>query len=393
MLSASANSPRIGFSQAEPKHVPALDGLRGLAILLVLFRHLGYTAGKDQSWWIQSISGITLSGLIGVDLFFVLSGFLITGILFDALGYRHYFKTFYMRRFLRIFPLYYGYLLLLLLLTHPLHLSWHRNLPVLLTYTQNIFLQKPYSVLWYYTGQFWSLAVEEQFYIVWPLIVFAVRDRRQLMWVCVILSVLAIACRVAMILSGVSTELIYRLTPCRMDSLLIGSWLSLAVRGPARPALGKFARPAFAACLLLFVAFRIVQTISSSQLIYLFHTVGYSVIAIGFASLLTMALQAGSWTATLCSSSGLRWLGRYSYGIYVLHLGALHAATAVVREWRPLSQWLGRMQVVPLGIAVLSASLSLTGAWISYNFYESHFLKLKKFFRYPRERQQPLVNG
>src|SRR5271156_4679340 len=111
----------------------------------------------------------------GVTLFFALSGFLITGILFDTLGSKRYFRTFFGRRVLRIFPLYYGVLLVLLLLTRPLHMDWHGQAYRLWTYTTNI----PFTHDWEENPSpyvnlihFWSLAVEEQFYLIWPLVIF-----------------------------------------------------------------------------------------------------------------------------------------------------------------------------------------------------------------------------
>src|SRR5665213_2222640 len=120
------------------KHVPARDGVRGLAILMVLGDHLinfdhqqGASKLSEVLWTVHSL------GTTGVDLFFVLSGFLITGILYDTLHDRHYFSSFYMRRFLRIFPLYYGFLFFMLILGHWMRFSWGGRQYVLLAYMQN----------------------------------------------------------------------------------------------------------------------------------------------------------------------------------------------------------------------------------------------------------------
>lgn len=366
-----------------PNHIQALDGLRGLAILLVLsFHYIGNSSVVDHGKLSHYVSHFAASGLIGVDLFFVLSGFLITGILYEALSSSNYFKTFYMRRILRIFPLYYGYLFLVVIFASPLHIVRDRNLAALLTYTQNIFLIKPYTVLWYYTGQFWSLAVEEQFYIIWPLIIYWIRDRRQLMWLCTFLSLCAIVCRFLLIFLGIPAENIYRLTPCRMDSLLIGSWLALALRGRAHSSILRAAWPLFIFSFGTYLAFRNIQRSPSLKWIYWFNGLEYTFIAIAFASILALSLSTSSLIARLFRLNALRHLGKYSYGLYVFHLASLHLASAFVMRLHPLSTWLEHLHVVPWVIAIIALAISYFLAWISYNFYESYFLKLKKHFKY-----------
>lgn len=123
-------------------HIPALDGVRGLAILLILFFHLFDSNPETGSRFLNFVSHAIASFYFGVNLFFVLSGFLITGILLDTLHQPHFFKTFYIRRALRIFPLYYGVLVLLFLLTRPFHFIWSGWQYFYLTYTANL-------ALWY----------------------------------------------------------------------------------------------------------------------------------------------------------------------------------------------------------------------------------------------------
>jgi len=165
--------------RADAGFVPALDGLRGIAIILVMLHHFTYyrpTSGIDEQ-----IVSVLIFFWTGVDLFFVLSGFLITGILLDTRGNERYFTSFYARRILRIFPLYY-LILFLALVVLPKFPAVHT---VLIGQDASVDLppQWPY---WLYLTNFsiadrgwvhgwvdvaWSLAIEEQFYLIWPLVV------------------------------------------------------------------------------------------------------------------------------------------------------------------------------------------------------------------------------
>src|SRR5882672_5687186 len=114
--------PLVGSRALGEQRIPALDGLRGVAILMVLLNHFlpdrNYAPSRVMTW----LSNAARSGWAGVDLFFVLSGFLITGILIEAKASPHYFRNFYMRRVLRIFPLYYGALVLVFVILPPLQI-------------------------------------------------------------------------------------------------------------------------------------------------------------------------------------------------------------------------------------------------------------------------------
>src|SRR6266550_1677369 len=224
-------------------HVPALDGLRAIAILAVMGMHftivqppfLQSSVLGDQVIW-----QLGLAGWVGVDLFFVLSGFLITGILLDTKGGDRYFRNFYMRRVLRIFPLYYGSLVVLFLIipmvapaiVHDLGRLSHGQV-WLWTYLSNIAIgiTGSWQAVPPLTGHYWSLAVEEQFYLLWPLVVYSV-SRSRLLNVALGLWVTALALRMVMLWLGVSPTSVFVLTPTRMDGLAAGAAVATLARQP-----------------------------------------------------------------------------------------------------------------------------------------------------------------
>ena len=211
-------------SYKDPRHIPSLDGLRGLAILLVISQH-----------YFRSFSGFSF-GWSGVDLFFVLSGYLITGRLLDLLGKPGYFSGFYRNRILRIFPLYYG--ALLFLSACILVFENAKNLPALYFYTLHwksffIFSDNWAFMLYgfpkaFYLGHFWSLAIEEQFYLLWPAIIFFLADSRGRLKLFLILPFLALLIRnwIFFYHPGQATGIGYYFnTLCRIDSFVIGALL------------------------------------------------------------------------------------------------------------------------------------------------------------------------
>jgi len=373
------------------RHLPVLDGVRGLAILLVLMEHLLASNDVRGSIFLNTAITVRSAGWMGVDLFFVLSGFLITGILYDSVGGESYFRTFYARRFLRIFPLYYGVLFLLFALTPLLGLQWRRFQFVHLLYLQNL---PPWSStipasIYGYVCHFWSLAVEEQFYLVWPLIIFLIRDRRRLVVVALTLASLSPIIRTWGVLYGASWPFLYECTLCRMDSLLLGAALALVMRGPL---FSRILRVAPAAC-ILFLGATLATNLwlhpwnMDAQRSAFIDSIGFSLLAVGFASLIAWSLQPASWLAPFFRWSAMRWMGKYSYGIYVLHLIVYDMIGLGPRHWLDAHFHHKAIGVALGGIPALVISLAL--AWLSYNFYESRFLRLKRHFEYNRRDTVP----
>jgi peptidoglycan/LPS O-acetylase OafA/YrhL len=357
-------------------HIPALDGLRGLAIILVIFFH--FTVNDKSADGIRRvILHATNAGWIGVDLFFVLSGFLITSILLDAKGTQGYFRNFYMRRVLRIFPLYYGTLLVAFVIIPLFHPVAVRNEWALWVYLANFFPARGSAFI-----HFWSLAVEEQFYLVWPAVVLLL-GRRWLMGVCVALIATALACRFQRVLTGANTELTYYMIHCRMDSLAVGALLALAARGQG--GMAALATPA-----------KVTMAVSVAVLggIYVYNhaffgyadkrvqTIGYTLLALFFGSLLVLTVLAkpGAVLGRAFSTPALRFFGKYSYGIYVIH-GLLHPW--IKHQFPPEAMPKGPLFYAAVaGRIAIGTAISVAGAVLIWHIYEKHFLKLKRFFEY-----------
>ena len=208
-----------------PGHISALDGLRAFAILAVMFHHYGEYYLLRIHPNSSLLRAIVESLGMGVDLFFVLSGFLITGILLDGLGKPYFFKRFYWRRGLRIWPLYYLFLAGVWLV----HGRMFRGIglaPFALYYRNFLGPDRASDI---YIGQFWSLCVEEQFYLVWPVVLFFL-PKRWRMPLIVLLIAAAICFRIYFSSIGMNPTLSYRLPICHMDVLLAGASLAVLTR-------------------------------------------------------------------------------------------------------------------------------------------------------------------
>jgi peptidoglycan/LPS O-acetylase OafA/YrhL len=378
-------------------HVPALDGVRGLAILLVMLCHFTLYGGIEPKGLLDlAFTRIATSGWIGVDLFFVLSGFLITGILYDTKASAHYFKSFYARRVLRIFPLYYAFLFGFFVLLPAIY-SQSRTLQMLAheqawywAYLSNFLVaiegwpKAPGTI-----GHYWSLAVEEQFYLAWPLVVFSF-DRRQLIRICVGLIFASLFVRIVLLSHG---EMIaaYVLTPARADTLAVGAWIALVGRGPdGLRSLTRWARPVAVGTLVVIATlFALRRGFNSED--WRVQVFGYTPIAVFFGAVLVRALGASpsSFTSRFLSHPVLRMFGHYSYALYVFHLPLTTLIARKVVNVNELQELLGSQLLGQAVFFVVAGSASTAVAFASWRLFESRFLRLKRYFPYENPRHGP----
>jgi peptidoglycan/LPS O-acetylase OafA/YrhL len=369
--------------------------VRGLAIALVLFHHLVYSSGIDRSFWPDlQFFRLAYSSWLGVDLFFVLSGFLITGILLDTKNSQHFFRNFYGRRVLRIFPLYYGFLLFALLV-FPRWLpaesaqNLHQNQGWFWLYLSNVYIalegwQEPSHV-----GHLWSLAIEEQFYLLWPMAVWAL-DSKWLLRLSIAIFLGALALRLIMPF-GMTELAAYVLLPTRMDSLAAGAFLALLIRGSQGVnALRHWPVPvAFVSSLVVAALYLREGRLSLED--PLVARFGYTFIATGFAALIAIALtaRAGSRLHDILSGSTLVFLGKYSYGLYVVHVPIiLFLNDAGLQAWQ-FPRLLGSTLPGVAAFCAIGGLLSLACAILVYHAWEAPFLRLKRHLPYRTVRPSP----
>jgi peptidoglycan/LPS O-acetylase OafA/YrhL len=358
-------------------HIDSLDGWRGIAILLVFVFHYVPRELKNPLEFIASL------GWSGVDLFFVLSGFLITGILYDSRESEGYFKAFYMRRILRLFPVYFLAVAVVLMGTHLLSgtRSWV-YIPFFF-YGANIVLAFPSAQInflpHFSCSHFWSLALEEQFYSIWPFVVFYVPRRRTLMMVCIAGIVAALSIRVSLLAIHARPWLAFAELPARMDSLLAGALLSLGIRGQQRE---RWLRPrTLRWCISLAMGTLVIAILISRSVSFIspsISTFGFSAIAIAGACIVALALVPNTFTSRLGKTRVLRFYGRYSYGLYIWHF----LPSPMLASWT-----MPGLEHVPVILAELIRLVVLLTAFtalsvMSYHLFEVHFLRLKARFAY-----------
>jgi peptidoglycan/LPS O-acetylase OafA/YrhL len=371
---------------------PALDGLRGLAILLVFIFHYG--GGLQSTHPAQRLAGyFTQFSWSGVVLFFALSGFLITGSLWETQHTAVSLRNFYVRRALRILPLY--ILAILAVATAALLTGAHflqlRPLLVFVGFLQNFphlssyALKTPSPLPLYH---FWTLAVEEQFYLIWPIVLFFAHSRRHairlsIWFFCICELFLFSLYTMAPFVGAVSHHLYDYFILTQGGALALGSALSLAMGNRASPTgrkpgshrvIRKYALPAFASGLAIYLAAGYVC--GTFYLTFpVQYWIGLPALSIAAAASIPLVLRTGL-PRTFFSFAPLGWLGRISYGFYVFHilleplydhLGATIAHTTTGDDYH-------------LVRAILAFVITCLVSWLSFYLFEMPILSLKRFF-------------
>jgi len=352
-------------------YYPALDGLRGIAILLVVFYHnFGFINYFFFGW-------------LGVDLFFVLSGFLITDILLNTVGQPGFLRNFYVRRVLRIFPLYYLslilFLLLLPLLTPSLNLDYYiKHQAWLWTYLQNwLYIFKPPPENTEALNHLWSLAVEEQFYLLWPLVILLLRNPKHILYLLVVLLIGVVTLRFVFWTYKLEDLAYYNLyTFSRIDGICIGSMLAVLRRINPKSINRYFTIIVLALAVLNFVFYFFNR---ENRFSYPYLAIaGYTTFAIIFGLLVNEGVERDNPLVNrLFSIPLLKFFGMISYSLYVFHW-PLYLLTS-----RPLENWFLKNQPgfnAPIAASITATAMAVLLAWLSFRFFESRFLVLKKRF-------------
>lgn len=364
------------MTDTSSRHIRALDGVRGVAVVLVFIYHAFLTTIKIDSPVTAFLHGLALRCWIGVDLFFVLSGFLITGILLRAKDVTNYYRVFYARRALRILPLYY-----LVMFGGMLALHVHPPLRFQIWYWLNFsnVITAFYPLLIPCLSHYWSLAIEEQFYFAWPAVV-RKASPKTLVRLCIVLIVSCFLLRNLPIVLAWNhrwPDLVYRLTPFRIDTLCGGALLAvLTYRGIDFGRLRWHLRAACTAGAALFA-------ISSLETDWVVQF-GFTGLTLCFMSLVALALDPERLTARIFANSFLRRMGRYSYCFYLVHIFVLIHRPFVLRVLARAHLISASSNLTELLVAAIFFLVTLAICAVSYRFFESPILGLKRHTQYRR---------
>ncbi|TMI72346.1 MAG: acyltransferase [Bacteroidetes bacterium] len=352
-------------------YYPALDGLRGIAILLVICCHnLNFLPHFKLGW-------------VGVDLFFVLSGFLITDILLVTKGSKNFLQNFYIRRILKIFPLYYGVLLLFFVIApmlQGLQIQYHyykTDQPMLWLHLNNwlsiIHIRPADSML---LNHFWSLSVEEQFYLLWPFFILAINNTRVLAQIAVLILVTCFLCRYSswlMFGNGYTNFFFQYMT--RMDGLCIGSLIAIWRMDSYAETKKRLTQLAVSVAGVSIVLFVLSKSLLPGMPVFPF--IGYTVVAVLFGVIVFLAI----WKRSLVSGFFLenkliKYIGRISYGLYVYHwpvlcLFKIYLIDRLVNGGNTYYTSYAVVSLLALGVAVILSILS-------YHLFEKKMLALKE---------------
>lgn len=356
-------------SSLQNNYIPQLDGLRGLAILLVVtFHYFGFLKIFSLGW-------------TGVDLFFVLSGYLITSRLYQLKKDKKYFYNFYLNRALRILPVY--YLTLTVFYSAFNVLLDSKNLFVLNYYNNNLWSFFLFFENWTFINNppvtnhlqhFWSLAIEEQFYLVWPLFIFIFLHKKYFNKIIILLLSAIVIARSSIYFHHPNPEdyshYFYN-TFCRMDGFIIGGFLYiLQQRKKLAPYKYLFLIPA------IFLAQGIIVTNQSHTNIFI-STIGYTILALFFAGIINfITINSNSLLSKIFQRKWLKFIGKISYGLYIYHWIILVTLQSKIYLW--LQLFFTESKTFYWISILICLFISVVTSIVSYFYFEKFFLKLKR---------------
>jgi peptidoglycan/LPS O-acetylase OafA/YrhL len=340
------------------RHIPALDGVRLLAVGLVMLHHL--TSGSHASI-VLHLLGLQAGNGIGPPLFFVLSGVLLTTVIIDARESKHRYRNFLTRRALRILPLYLAYLGVAIVATFLFTGRHMQNVWVFAFFLQNTFLtaaSKTGSILPMY--HFWTLAVQDQFYILWPLLLWKCDSIRKMRYLCVAGIILSLGARIIITHPSLTPELFGRILPARAGEMCLGALLALDLR--EKTALSGILRKALlplSAVLAIWMWHDLSFTTSSGSVL------GLQLVAVTCAALIAAALKPSTWTARVLGSKLFALGGKkYAFAMYVFHPLMLEICMSL-----PIASKGLRLTLFGISTVLISG--------LSYRYLESYFLHMK----------------
>ena len=364
----SANRP-------DPRRIVELDGLRGVAVLMVLLAH----------YFGEVPSGISFLawGWLGVDIFFVLSGFLIAGILLDHRDAGNFFSTFYIRRSCRIFPIYFLFVPILVLF---LTFLWSRGyawieqpLPIAayLSYTQNFVIAGMDRTGGLALLPTWTLAIEEQFYLLLPLMVYFL-PRKRLLPICLSLIAISPVLRTMILCQHGSHLGVHVLLPCRWDSLFLGVIAAIVLRDPILKsrALAASGRCLKSIWLAGYAFLPLVVLVERSSDVPLRMSLAITLLAAGTAAYILLVVTKMTSVRWLRSRS-LRFFGSISYGLYLVHQPVLVLMHGFLLGTSPDIATLPQLL-----ITIMATVISVGLAWVSWTCFESRFVRYGRGWNY-----------
>lgn len=350
------------------KYHKELDGIRAIAALMVVSFHFWYNPELNLPPLLSKIANF---GRTGVSLFFVLSGFLITRILIATKELPNYFSSFYARRSLRIFPLYYFFLCLNFFIV-PLIFKT----PIIpasqqiyhWVYLQNFAL----TFKWLHNGpiHFWSLAVEEHFYLFWPLLIYFLNVRR-IAIASILIIIIAFLVRLIMVNKGFE---VYYFTFARIDELSLGALLAiLEIRHKLTD---KYANRFLLLSVIVAIPTVVLWAFFSGAANAVMQVVKFNFLGLTFFGIVAfvISVRETNWIKRLLQVKPILYSGKISYGLYVYH----PLCIGLVHTFFPHTNLVLRF-LLALGFTFLLST-------VSYYLIEVNFLKLKRFFEYKKEK-------